>query len=182
MKQKSYAVVPIESPVILRSRSGEVYTYSSYRKFLSLINYNICNRIGVVFRVDKYDFEERKYIYTADFVAMQKGIVLDPTKIREDLKEFNYATGRQKHKAWWYRSNKIYTYRGGPVPYIGKRSGGGYYRHMKTTQERRWSFAAKVDGVPWRARRNARNLPNPWDDICRTVTKSWKKHRKTQWK
>lgn len=85
--------------------------------------------------------------------------------------------------SYWYRLyNKIYVYRDGPVPYVGKRNHGHYYRRMKTTQERRWSYSAVVDGVPWRARRNARNLPNPWDDIVIGRLKNWKKYRKTQWK
>lgn len=53
-----------------------------------------------------------------------------------------------------------------------------YYRHIRTTQERR----ASQDG--WgRPCRNLHNLPNFWDDIVRdSPQRSWKKHRRTQYK
>lgn len=61
-----------------------------------------------------------------------------------------------------------------------------FYRRIRTTHERRWAhawddeeFAPKV-----RSRRNARNLPNSWDDIPRFDWRhrSWKRYRKHQWK
>jgi len=42
-----------------------------------------------------------------------------------------------------------------------------------------------IDGyqVHMRARRNSKNIPNAWDDIMRPWNvRSWKNHRKTQWK
>lgn len=35
---------------------------------------------------------------------------------------------------------------------------------------------------PVRAKRNLRNLPNGWDDINRCVQRSWKLHRRTQYR
>jgi len=59
-----------------------------------------------------------------------------------------------------------------------------YVRRIKTFQERKWAhawddeeFAPKV-----RLARQGKVLPNPWDDIKRYNQKSWKKHRKHQWK
>lgn len=50
-------------------------------------------------------------------------------------------------------------------------------RHPHTTQERRegqegWS----------RSCRNMRNLPSAWDDFWIRSQRSWKEHRKHQWK
>lgn len=68
-----------------------------------------------------------------------------------------------------------------PVPYVGG-SGkyGRYFRRPKTTQEKRWSLAHS-DFV--RGKRNAINLPDPWDDQPRYIPTCWKdctKKRK-QW-
>jgi len=60
------------------------------------------------------------------------------------------------------------------------------YRRPHTTQERRWAHAWDDEefAPPPRARRNARNLPDAWDDVWRWHgdTKNWKNYRKHQWK
>lgn len=65
-----------------------------------------------------------------------------------------------------------------------KRRFGRFHRRMQTMAERRL-VAGRVaeEGEPeWRGRRRA--LPNPWDDfmIGSLGVRSWKRHRKTQWK
>lgn len=60
-------------------------------------------------------------------------------------------------------------------------------RHMRTTQERRANgkrnFLYFDDyKVKVRSKRNAANLPEAWDDYWIHVPKSWKNHRKTQYK
>jgi hypothetical protein len=56
-------------------------------------------------------------------------------------------------------------------------SGYGFYRAPKTTQERR-----KWDDEYGRTRRSRQRLVNAWDDMIRCVQRSWKVHRKTQYK
>jgi hypothetical protein len=52
----------------------------------------------------------------------------------------------------------------------------GYYRHIRTTAERK----ASQEG--WsRAKRNHKNLPSDWDDCRIAHTNSWKDKRKTQY-
>lgn len=65
-----------------------------------------------------------------------------------------------------------------------KRSFGNYFRSIKTTQERRWNNAwDDVEDAPKaRAKRSNRCLPDAYWDIPRQETRSWKAHRKTQWK
>ncbi len=56
---------------------------------------------------------------------------------------------------------------------------GGYrfFRHPKTVQEKRlW------DREYGRARRSPRQLIDAWEDITRQVQRSWKLHRRTQYK
>lgn len=60
------------------------------------------------------------------------------------------------------------------------------YRRPKTTQERRWYHAWDDEEViPYRrARRSPSNLRDAWSDVRRSDAedRSWKRHRKTQWK
>jgi hypothetical protein len=62
--------------------------------------------------------------------------------------------------------------------YFGRKHGHyRYYRHPHTTQERRlW------DEEFGRNRRSPRCLPEAYDDIIRTVQRSWKEHRRSQYK
>lgn len=59
-----------------------------------------------------------------------------------------------------------------------------YYRHPRTTQERRTNGSRKDrDLAVWRrAKRSASNIPDAWDDFAIFYQKSWKKHRKTQYR
>jgi hypothetical protein len=57
-----------------------------------------------------------------------------------------------------------------------------WLRYMRTTQEKRRFVADAVEGVKLRARRNATNLVDAWDDLWRRPQKSWKSYRKTRWR
>ena len=72
-----------------------------------------------------------------------------------------------------------YRYRFDPVPGVIRRRHGHYYRRIHTTQERRWAYAYK--GY-FRAGRNAKNLPNSWDDrlVGARKDRSWKRCTKKQ--
>ncbi|WP_157058441.1 hypothetical protein [Azoarcus sp. CIB] len=51
--------------------------------------------------------------------------------------------------------------------------------------ERFWAEPVREGGeVAARAERNARNLPNNWDDfrVASREDRSWKRHRRTRWK
>lgn len=67
-----------------------------------------------------------------------------------------------------------------------KRTNGRYYRRIQTTNERRWAHAWDDEEVTpkYRAARNAKNLPNSWDDyrIDSRYNHNWKRYRKHQWK
>ena len=55
-----------------------------------------------------------------------------------------------------------------------------HLRHPKTTQEIKWNEAHEKQEV--KVRKKRMRLPTAWDDIWRKSQRSWKKHRKTQWK
>lgn len=63
----------------------------------------------------------------------------------------------------------------------------GWMRKPRTTQERRVNGKRcylLIDDykVNIRASRNMSNLVEAWDDIWNTGQRSWKKHRKHQWR
>lgn len=74
------------------------------------------------------------------------------------------------------------SFRRGPWPFVHKPSGGNYYRHPKTTNEKRLS--ADADYLMFNRGSRGKNLPSLWDDVCREWrNKNWKrqgKHR-YQW-
>ncbi len=61
-----------------------------------------------------------------------------------------------------------------------------FWRHPKTFNEMR-QYYATIDNdlgikIKVRGKRKPNLLPNTWDEINRTLERSWKKHRKTQYK
>lgn len=87
------------------------------------------------------------------------------------------AARREASLAAFYRRN----------PEGGKRGHYRYFRRIETMAEIRqnhgWSKIGRLEGEPPpRASRTRGNLPTSWDDICRTRTRSWKAHRRDQWR
>lgn len=62
--------------------------------------------------------------------------------------------------------------------------GSSYHRSPKSKQEKSKAAGSEVDEMEpkARAKRNANNLPDSWDDKNPGRQRSWKKHRKTQYK
>ena len=63
----------------------------------------------------------------------------------------------------------------------------GFHRRPTTQQVRRESCTRNFldeDGFKVRVRpkRNQANIPNHYDDLIRCVQRTWKEHRKNQWK
>lgn len=201
---KIHVVTEPRRKVFLVRYTGEVYLYDSYREFLSYLRGDVLHNMGKSFRdvrcfyttrwVRDYRGEYRcidektmVYTYWVAHWDHKSGSIIDPAQLKKDWDEYLNELHRLRtsHKRWWYRwNNKIFEYRNGPVPFIGRHHShrGSWYRHMKTTQERRWSLAEKEDGVRGRAKRNIHNIPNSWDDWARHNEKNWKRFRKNQWK
>ncbi len=61
-----------------------------------------------------------------------------------------------------------------------------YYRSIKTTQERknntRKDNFESIFEIKIRPKRKGKMLPDSWDDIGRCSQRSWKLHRKNQYK
>jgi len=97
--------------------------------------------------------------------------------------------GEKLYRQRWYWGQKlecVFRYRLDPVPGIYKkthRNFGNWYKTPKTVNEKRQVYGNEEY---IRGRRNARNLPNPWDDYLRSDVRSrktWKKRFKCrkQW-
>lgn len=189
MKHRIYSV-QLKSPCVYLVRAnGEFYFYSSYEKFLSLISYDLIWSMGISYNsftvMRGEGFLEREYTTTPEWIARfdnRSGTVIHPDKIRHDLKIYKRA--HRKPTFWDMRNERVFEFRADSVPRIGKSRHCHYWRHPRTTQERRWSLAWKEDGVMGRASRNFHNLPTTWDDIYRASyeNKNWKKFRKHQWR
>lgn len=101
---------------------------------------------------------------------------------------------RQQEKERWAKTMRILRrrnvcrpehFRRMPVAGTSKRrGGGGYLRNVRTFAEHRAASAAEADGQGRLVRkaRSTRNLPEAWDDIWRQNQRSWKKHRRRQWR
>jgi hypothetical protein len=94
-------------------------------------------------------------------------------------------TGSQKR----LEQIQLYRYRQGPVPGIHRRKKRRWFRHPRTTSERRANSATRTTketveyhGVVLKLRRKRRKLPSAYDDLFVDRQRSWKKHRRTQQK
>jgi hypothetical protein len=83
--------------------------------------------------------------------------------------------------SYWRRVYHSFEYRKDPVPFTSHSRKFISLRKIQTIQERRWNEAHK-DLV--KIRGNRKKLPDDWEDIPRSDInhRSWKKHRKTQYK
>lgn len=109
------------------------------------------------------------------------GAHLSASELAELFPRDDDPTKPRPHSSRW-RIYGPYTFRKGPVPGISKGSGYCYFRHPHTFPERREAIFADEGEPGPRGRRSFANLPTPNDDIHRSMTRSWKKHRRTQWK
>lgn len=134
---------------------------------------------------DVYDTCDDKFRIvwqTVDYILLDAQYrVINTAQIKKDVD--NYVPVRYTGYYRRFEKHEWLGFRTGPVPGTGhKHRYGSYYRHPKTTQERRISHVHK--GYV-RAKRNARHLPNTWDDVHRNYwnRRCWKdctKKRK-QW-
>lgn len=134
---------------------------------------------------DQIQHTNWKFIVRTEF-----GDIITPNDIRSTHYENRRSISHYYfHRS--YQSRKNFVFRDGPVPRTGKKTWGRWWRHPKTTAERREAAYVRYDeelkeyDIRPRAKRNFCNLPNLWDDFRRTNvnSKSWKNQkRKHQWK
>lgn len=198
-----YYTTPVLPKVYLIHRSGERWEYedkiTAARALCNVysfaLGWEFYKEIGDKFRVHKSDID--KSIYDVSFLEDEicfnyilrdsEDHIIKVSELRAMLLAELRATRR-----WGRRLPYDYDhdrdYRKRPVSGTGRGSWGRYYRHPKTTQEKRNVACDAVDEnieyykVKIRQRRNATNLPQLWDDRRRCNQNNWKSQRKTQWR
>ena len=133
-------------------------------------------------------YSPRRAYYVVDGCGdlLDPKIVLEYAAIYEANRPLNKWTKKSLVAEKIARKN----FRCGPVPNTGKKAHGSWLRPIKTAQEIRENDGLLYDedaienDVKPRSRRGRHNLPTSWDDRCRGDyrVRSWKKHRKHQWK
>jgi len=157
--------------VTLKKFTGEYWNYTSLGECLSS-NKNLVRAKSFGDKPFHVLTEFGGY-FTYHIVDDDSGLLVPLWKINE------IATVLYLNNYYWWRYGPSYKFRCGPVPHTSNRGRYCWFRRMKTTAEARRALA---DGNLVRAKRNRRNLPNSYDDVCRHVERNWKRHRKTQYK
>lgn len=91
------------------------------------------------------------------------------------------AHGQRQFRLRFYGDNFAdFVFRQGPVPGIGRRRNGHYFRRMKTIALRRQAALVVFEEgeVSARPSRTASGLPSSWDDYSRSIERGWKTQHK----
>lgn len=94
--------------------------------------------------------------------------------MKSEKKEY-YLSGDKNPKT-------LHTYRQTPVPFLIRRRTWIWLRHPRTKQENSYNQTEKTEEYSGKIRKSRKNLPTAWDDLPIRLQRSWKKHRKTQYK
>lgn len=171
-----------------------VHTAETLKELLISVQFSYANHDFIEHEVKFKDLNGR-IVNSLQF--SNKSIILDHDDLIVPLQEIKEVLNSVRKEYSYKHYSKFEPYdhdkdfRNGPVPSTGKKSSyRNYFRHMRTTSERRISAISECDeelleyGVRIRGRRNHKNLPNAWDDEYRRDinTRNWKKYRKHQWR
>lgn len=183
-----HIIKPYETSVTIFHRDGGAWTYPTKKALLNELGMRwIMNNVGKHFREFRYAYQvlgvtgwRYEPVYSEHEYIMRD----DDGKA---LTHGDFADIVERRKTYWgYRGRLLDNWNGeGPVPGVRRPRGGNYFRHPKTTNERRWATPVLEDGEPApRAARNSHHLPNSWDDYQRASRedRNWKRFRKTRWK
>ncbi len=184
-------------PVIVWDIVDHTYQwFDSLDSFITSIYCSISDRIGDQSTLDKFArtrwADKHPIIFPKRYLVRdENGLIIPLWKLEERQTQLGVCKPRI-YSMRWYRRRQEYEYRKDPVPYVRcYRGGNSYFRNVGTFRERRendfcndYDEDAKFYGVRARSARTTGNLPEPWDDISRSDWghRSWKRHRKTQWK
>ncbi|MNR71729.1 hypothetical protein D3C71_24070 [compost metagenome] len=167
-------VIPaFRAGIRLYSRDGACIRYPSLSAaFDALGFYWIKSRVGREFvAADPWSFAPSvDWVMRTDF---------DEVVTAADFEELRAADLARRYRRLPYSGH-------GPVPGVHRMRGGRYFRRLNHMNElRSAALVLREEGeVAPRAKRSPRNLPNPRDDysIAAREDRSWKRHRRTQWK
>lgn len=174
-------IIPsLEGSVTLLSRSGEGVTFSSVEAFFAaypldwlrrhFLQESAIGSLGHSWLSTEYKSPAPEY-----WLVDAWGEPVPSATIRDAAQKLRSLKWAARYASTWTGV--------GPVPRTGRRGGGRYHRALHTTSERRQAFFFLEEGeVAPRARRNAANIPNSWDDYPLCRQRNWKKFRRQQYK
>lgn len=183
-------------PVIVWDISDHTYEcFDSLDLFINSRTFrHIADRIGDQSTLDKIAetrwATKHPFIFPKRYLVRdEQGLIIPLWKIEE--RQVNLGVPLTTKYIYWAPARN-YKFRRGPVPHIScYRGGNSWFRSIKTYVDRRendfcneYDEDARFYGVRARAARTSGNLPEPWDDLGRSDWghRTWKRHRKTQWK
>lgn len=141
-----------------------------------------CLGIGQQFVVDAgQDYFGNKITYYYEWVIEDaSGNRIPPGDVPKSKK----AIKRERYVRKW--REKAFIFRSGPVSNTGGARGrrvSDYMRYPQTHAILKECYKPLEEFEPnIRSSRSRKYIPTSWDDIPRSCQRSWKKHRKTQWK
>ena len=170
--------------VTLITNDGKVRSFPSLRSALIELGWrwielnvgaHFCQFIGADIKWDA-GRERRTPIYKYSYAIMR-------SSLGDVITADDFAPLRLKKRPWYLRRFEFWNGEGA-VPRTGKRGRGRWHRRLATSNARRAAQVVELCEPPPRPARKASNIPNSWDDysIAAREDRSWKRHRRTQWK
>lgn len=172
-----HVIPPYEAGVTLFHCNGTKQYFASRRALFEHLGWRtLCQELGAY-------IDETRWTY----VAREAGQVLSPADFDSLRRPKKWSLSSKSLLASWIHLEVLRSRTAsGPVPGIHRRRYGGHYRVPATFSERRENVFVDLEAgePPVRSARSWKNLPSSWDDLTRSDhnTRSWKKHRKHQWK
>ena len=184
----------IRGPVSLRDYStGQTTDFSSAEEFVrSRLGRAVCGSIGDTSVLSKTgDTEDRfGFLLTYRYLLFDEcGLIIPMWKVEELYRQYPREVWIPVR--WRSGGRRVrYEYRRDPVPYTSCGwAGGHWYKHPRTMNEMRAAVALDSDDdareYHIKPRRSRPNIPNAYWDMQRSDVrnrKSWKAHRKHQWR
>ena len=182
----------IRGPVSLRDYStGQTTNFSSAEEFVkSRLGRAVRGSIGDTSVLNKTGDTEGKFgffLYNYRYLLFDEcGLIIPMWKVEELYAQYPEPF---RFPVWRRRSGR-YRYRRDPVPGTSCGwAGGHWYKHPQTMNEMRAAVALDSDEdareYHIKPRRSRPNIPSAYWDMQRADVrerKSWKKHRKHQWR
>ncbi len=182
----------IRGPVTCRNvATGEDHTYDSFQDFVNNRGHNLRGGFGDESCLNKVGDGYSFIHWYRHLLLDENGLIIPIWKI-EELYQQHPNPRRNPHLGgrWGIWKSGHYEYRRDPVPGTSCGwAGGHWYKHPQTMSEKRAAIALESDEdareYNIRPRRSRPNIPDAYWDRPRAderTRKSWKKHRRTQWR
>jgi hypothetical protein len=171
--------------IYLYDSKGNVTIFNDRKEAALKLGYGFINNL-----VGKYlgsglndmeHYRDGNVKYRSDFILRNEyGDILTFQNFSKIFDEIREEKNKNKNTRW----NRYSLWNGtGPVPGTGNKRYGRYFRSPKTLKNLKYYTGVLEEFEPKVKIRGGRSsMPTSWDDISINFTRSWKSHRKTQYK